>query len=134
MDKKKLGENLNKTFKNITQYLDLKTELYSLMLLDRSAKFIAKVAVFIVVALLMFAFLLFLSFAFVECCRTQTGSALTGYLIVAAFYLVISILIIIFKKQLFLNTFIKSIYSIFSEKEELMDNHTKPSNDEEDKN
>ncbi|HRW96927.1 MAG TPA: hypothetical protein P5104_05315 [Bacteroidales bacterium] len=133
MDKKKLGENLNKTFKNITQYLDLKTELYSLMLLDRSAKFIAKVAVIIIVVLLMFAFLLFLSFAFVELWRTQTGSTLTGYLIVAAFYLVISILIIIFKKQLFLNTFIKGIYSIFSEEEELMDNHTKPSNDEEDK-
>lgn len=122
MDKEKFDKNLNKTVENIKDYINLKKEYYSLVLLERLAKVLTRFIVVIATTMLLFFFLLFLSFAFVGWFQYITGSQTLGYVVIAFIYLAIGVLVIIFKKQLFLNPLIKGINSIFSEEEDTFQN------------
>lgn len=132
MDKEKIEKSLNKTVEGIKQYIDLKTELFSLIIVERLAKVLSRVAVLMVLTMLMFFFLLFISFAFVGWLELLTGSESMGYIIIAIFYLIIGVIIYMMRKQLFLDPLIKGIIGIFDEEEDLLDKNKNSSEDEKD--
>lgn len=132
MDKEKIEKNLNKTVENIKQYVDLKTELYSLIIIERTAKVLARVGVLMILTMLMFFFLLFMSFSFVEWFELISGSAAFGYIVVAFIYLILGVIIYKLKKKLFLDPLVKGIVNIFNEEEDQLDKNQKSTTDEED--
>jgi hypothetical protein len=134
MNKDKFGKHLNDTVDNLKQYVKLKTELYSLIILDRTAKIFTNVIVLMVMTLLLFFFLLFLSFGFVHWFERVNGDALFGYIMVACFYLIIGIIVFLLRRQLFLNPLIKGFTAIFDEEEDLLDIKPSRHDDEEDEN
>ncbi len=131
MDKEKFDKSLNKTVESIKDYINLKKEYYSLVLLERLAKVLTRFVVVITTTMLLFFFLLFLSFAFVGWFQHIAGSQTLGYVVIAFIYLVIGALVVVFKKQLFLNPLIKGINSIFTEEEETFENPENKKNNEE---
>lgn len=134
MDKEKFGKHLNDTVENLKQYVKLKMELYSLILLERTAKVFTNVVVLMVMTLLLFFFLLFLSFGFVHWFEQVNGDALFGYIMVACFYLIIGIIVFLLRRQLFLNPLIKGFTKIFDEEQDLLDIQPRRHEDEEDEN
>jgi hypothetical protein len=132
MDQEKIEKNISKTIEGLKQYVNLKAELYSLIVIERTTKILARVIVLLILTMLMFFFLLFISFAFVHWFGATTGSNMIGYLIVAAFYLILGLMIYLMKKQLFLDPLLRGISSIFNEEEDILDKTINPANDEED--
>jgi hypothetical protein len=131
MDQERIEKNISKTVESLKQYVNLKAELYSLIVIERSAKILARVIILLILTMLLFFFLLFISFAFVHWFGATTGSNIFGYLIVAAFYLILGLLIYLMKKQLFLDPLLRGITSIFNEEEDLLDKSINPADDEE---
>ncbi len=132
MDQEKMEKNLSKTIENIKQYVNLKTELYSLIIIERTAKVLSRVILLLIVTMLMFFFLLFLSFAFVQWFGYATGSESVGYVIIAAFYLLIGVVIFRLRKRLFLDPLLRGITEIFAEDEDVLDKSVKQAGHEED--
>lgn len=134
MNKEKFSKNLQEAIANIKQYVNLKTELYSLIILERMAKVFTHVILLLITLQLLFFFMLFLSFAFVHWFDAISGNRLLGYIIVASIYLLIGVFVFILRKQLFLNPLIKGFTRIFAEEEDLLDQKPSTSSDEEDEN
>ncbi len=134
MNKEKFGNNLQEVIDNIKQYVSLKTELYSLIILERLAGISTQVIVLLIILQLFFFFMLFLSFGFVHWFSTINGNQLTGYLIVASFYLILGVIVFVFRKQLFLNPLIKGFTRIFAEEEDLLDKNPSRNSNEKDEN
>jgi len=132
MDQEKMEKNLSKIIENIKQYVNLKTELYTLMVMERTAKVLSRVIVLMILTMLLFFFLLFISFAFVQWFGDFSGSESIGYIIVAIFYLLLGGVIFSMRKQLFLDPLLRGITAIFNEEEDLLDKNINPADDEED--
>ncbi|NCU32739.1 MAG: hypothetical protein EOM23_07400 [Candidatus Moranbacteria bacterium] len=134
MNKEKFGNNLQEVIDNIKQYVNLKTELYSLIILERLARISTQVIVLLIILQLVFFFMLFLSFGFVHWLDKVIGNQLVAYLIVATFYLILGVFVFVFRKQLFLNPLIKGFTRIFAEEEDLLDKNPSRDRNEEDEN
>jgi hypothetical protein len=134
MNKEKFGNNLQEVIDNIKQYVNLKTELYSLIILERLARISMQVVVLLIILQLVFFFMLFLSFGFVHWLDKVIGNQLVAYLIVATFYLILGVFVFVFRNQLFLNPLIKGFTRIFAEEEDLLDKNPSRNRNEEDEN
>ncbi|MBE0637068.1 MAG: hypothetical protein IH598_00940 [Bacteroidales bacterium] len=133
MDKEKIEKHLHKTVENIKQYVDLKTELFSLIVIERMAKVLSRVSVLMILTMLLFFFLLFVSLALVGWLGSLTGSESLGYIIIAVFYLIIGVILYMLRKQIFLDPLLKGIIGIFEEEEEdLLNKNSNPAEDEKD--
>jgi uncharacterized oligopeptide transporter (OPT) family protein len=113
MESNKISDNVSEISGNIKEYVRMKIDLMRLTLTEKMAR-LASFAVLIVVFCILFLFFsLFVSFAFILWFRANAGPAYIGALIVAAFYLVLGILIYLMRNTILVNPFISMLSKVF---------------------
>ena len=132
MEKDKFNKTFKRTIDDIKEYINLKTELYALILIERFSRIFSKFLAVIIFFFLLFFVLLFLSLAFVHWFAALTGELIAGYLIVGLLYLLIGLLVYLFRRKLFLNPMLKGFTEELFEKEDVLDKKPKRDEDEED--
>jgi len=120
MDTDKFQKTLNETIGDIKSWFDLQTRLLKLNLFEKVARGMSTLFFLVFMVFVLFFVLLFLSLGFVQWFQDNGGDALHGYLIVAIFYLILGIFILLFRKRLFISPIIKSFSeTVFEEDEEV---------------
>jgi pilus assembly protein TadC len=125
MNKENFNKTLESTVDHIKDYINLKTELYTLILFERVAKMLSKLFVAIIFVFFLFFFLLFISLGFINWFHETTGTSILGYVIGAFFYLILGFIIYGMSKRLFLNPMLKGFTDVLFEKEETLETTTK---------
>lgn len=118
METEKINQTLNETIDSIKSYVNLKTEYYSLVFIEKGSKLFASIFMLIIFLQLLFFALLFLSLALAAWINTLTNSQLTGYFILAGFYLVVGAVIFISRKRFFINPMIKGFTETLYEEDD----------------
>ncbi len=126
MNKETFNKTLDRTLENIREYINLKTELYTLIIFERISKMFSKFLVTIIFVFFLFFFLLFISLGFVYWFHETTGTTTLGYFIVAFFYLILGLIVFGMSKRLFLNPMLKGFTEVLFEEEDSLDSNTKP--------
>lgn len=126
MNKDNFNKTLQNAIENIREYIDLKTELYSLILIERVSKMLSKFLTAIIFIFFLFFFLLFISLGFINWFHEATGTTLWGYVITAFFYLVLGFIVFGMSKKLFLNPMLKGFTDVIFEEEDKLDEDQKP--------
>ena len=126
MNKEYFNKTLDSTLENIREYINLKTELYTLIVFERVSKMLSKFLVTIIFVFFLFFFLLFISLGFVYWFHQTTQTIFLGYLIVAFFYLILGLLVFSLRKRLFLNPMLKGFTDVLLEEEDTLDSNIKP--------
>jgi hypothetical protein len=125
MNKDNFNKTLHGSFESFREYIDLKSELYALIVLERISKMLSKFLTAIVFIFFLFFFLLFISLGFINWFHEVTGTTLWGYVITAVFYLVIGLIIFGMSKKLFLNPMLKGFTEVLFEEEDTLDSDRK---------
>ena len=107
MAKTNLSENLSGITDVLKVYIGTKVDLLKLGLLQKITRAGVYLLTFVSVIVSVFALTLFLMFSFSFWYGSVTGNLAEGFLISAAFFLVILILIFLFKKSIFSRNLIK---------------------------
>ena len=106
-----MGSTSEGTFKglidDIKKYLLLKKEFYYLDVLEKCSLFLGYMILLIAVLLLGCFALLTLSFAIAYILGDILGSFIGGFLIITAFYIVLIIILFVFKKQILINPIVR---------------------------
>ncbi len=110
MKKNALSDNLAEITAAVKSYINTRIELLKLTMLQKITKAGTFMLTFVSVVVALFSILIFLMFAFSFWYGEKTGSLSQGFLISAGIFLLISIVILIFRKALFS----KPLVSIFS--------------------
>ncbi len=118
MDTDKFQKNLDETFDNIKSYVNLKTELFKIIIFERVARVLTKLFTLIILIFLLFFVMLFLSLGFVHWYGENGGLVTHGYLIVAMFYLIVGFIFFLARKKIFFNPIIKGFSDTALEDEE----------------
>lgn len=126
MNKDNFNKTLQSTIENIREYIDLKTELYSLIIIERVSKMLSKFLTVIIFVFFLFFFLLFISLGFINWFHEATGTTLWGYVITALFYLILGLIVYGMSKKLFLNPMLKGFTDVIFEEEDKLDEDQKP--------
>ena len=100
----------------IKRYLQDKLLLLKLQLTEKIAKFISVMFTCLMIAVLIFFIILFLSIMAGFYFASLTGSNFWGFGIVAAFYLILLIIIIILRKRVLQKSIINMIIAVMFEK------------------
>lgn len=127
MNNENVNKNFEGVFKNIREYINLKTELYSLIIIERFSKMFTKFLVAIIFSFFMFFFLLFLSLGFINWFHEITGTTLLGYIITALFYLILGFVVYGLSKKMFLNPMLKGFTDVLFEEEDVLESTSKKS-------
>lgn len=125
MNTENVHKTIEGTLKDIREYINLKTELYSLILIERFSKMFTRFLVVIIFFFFLFFFLLFLSLGFIHWFHEVTGYEIIGYLITAVFYLLMGFLIYSLSKKMFLNPMLKGFTNVLFEEEESFETKNK---------
>ncbi|NCA87008.1 MAG: hypothetical protein EOM83_15845 [Clostridia bacterium] len=118
MNKQNFDTHIRKITRSIRQYLQLKTELYSLIIIERLARIYSHFIAALIFTFFIFFFTLFLSLGFVNWFEATTGRTFLGYLIVAAFYLIMAGMVHIFRRRIFFDPMVKTLSKTIFEKED----------------
>ena len=118
MEARKISEDFSSLSGNVKDYIRLKLELYKLMAVEGVAQLLSSIMISLVVLLLSIFFLFFLALAFVYWYGEVVGHMYVGALIVTAFYLVISVIVFIFRDKLFIDPLITKLTSLMDEEED----------------
>jgi len=100
----------------IKRYLQDRLLLLKLQLTEKIAKFISVMFTCLMIAVLIFFIILFLSIMAGFYFASLTGSNFWGFGIVAAFYLILLIIIIILRKRVLQKSIINMIIAVMFEK------------------
>ena len=121
MDTDKFQKNLDETFESIKSYVNLKTELFQIIVFERVARVLTKLFTLIILIFILFFVMLFLSLGFVHWFEENGGLVTHGYLIVAIFYLIVGIIFFLARKKIFFNPIIKGFSeTAFEDEDELL--------------
>jgi len=118
METEKINQTLADTIDNIKEYINLRTELISLIFIEKASKIFSSVFMLIIFLQLLFFALLFLSLAFAAWINSIADSLVLGYLILAGFYLIIGLIIFLSRKKFFVDPMIKGFTETVYEKED----------------
>jgi hypothetical protein len=118
MDIENFQKKLDETFENIKAYVNLKSELFKLIIFEKVSKVLTSLFTVIILIFVLFFVMLFLSLAFVYWYEENGGNPTHGYLFVALFYFVVGVIIFLSSKRLFLNPMIRSFSDAALEEEE----------------
>jgi len=99
---------------NAKNYINLKLDLYNLILNEKLAKISSFFFTLASLIILFSLFLFFISFSFVYWYGATKGELHHGFLIVGLFYFVIGFLVYIFRKSLILNPLISKLTKMLS--------------------
>jgi len=134
MNKENINKNFEGLFHNIREYINLKTELYALILIERFSKMITKFLVVIIFFFFLFFFLFFISFGLIHWFQSVTGTGSLGYFIAALMYLLLGFSVYSLSKKMFLNPMLKGFTDVLFEEEDVLEPKSKSkSKDEADK-
>lgn len=104
---------LESVFEHIKEYLNTRYELAVLKVSDKSSTILSSLITYVVVAIIGMFFLMFVSIGVALLISEALGSAFSGFLIVAGFYLLIAIILLVMKDRLIkmplLNMFVKEL-------------------------
>jgi len=100
------------------EYLNLQIQLLKLNLVEKISQTISLIITIMAGILLTLGAFLYLSIIFVIQIANHTGSFSVGLLIIATIFLIIFLLLILFKKRLIVNPIIKTISAIIFNKAE----------------
>lgn len=134
MSDQRIDKIFSQLLQELKEYAHLRSELLKLLIIERTAKVLARFFLVMVITMLLFFFLLFISLTVVEWINIYLESLLLSYLIIAIFYLVIGGLTYLFRKQLFLNPIVRIVYDIFHEEDELEPTKSQKSAEDAEKN
>jgi len=118
MEQKKVSENIADLTDQVRNYVQLKIDLFKLNLTEKLATLTTTLLISIIFFLVFLFFTLFISLAFIFWFREYAGDAWVGSLIVAAFYILVGILVYLLRDKLFLNRVVVQISKILLEEEE----------------
>jgi uncharacterized membrane protein len=131
MDTNKFQESLNETTKNVKKIVDLKLELYTLIVIERISKAFTNFLAILISTIFIIFFLIFLAFVFVAWYEVHFGSRVEGYLITAAFFVILAVVVYFSRNVLFLNPMIQGFTEAAFEKEETLNNIKKDKDEDE---
>lgn len=117
MDSKNIDGSLKNSLMGLQHYVDLQIR-YNKLLLGKRMGEIAAIFTLIIILSIFFSFaVLFLSFFFVDWYAEHIGSRYIGNIIVFGFYLLIGIIILIFREPLIIGPIRKMFANNFSAKD-----------------
>ena len=99
----------------IKRYLCLKADYYKLTGIEKLSMLLASITIAGIVAILMFVALLYLTSALQTCLGDVVGVPLS-YVIVAVIYIILGVLVIVFKKALIINPICRMVSRILIER------------------
>jgi hypothetical protein len=121
MDKVNLDDSLRAAFVELQEYLELQLKYNKLLLGKKMGELFSYLALFVLVIGISGFLLLFLSLAFAEWFNEFYQRPYAGHLIVAAFYLFLALILIVFRKSLIFNPMRKGLGRVlFAEDEDSM--------------
>jgi uncharacterized membrane protein YqjE len=104
-----------KLYQDIRDYVDTRQELLKLQVTEKSTRFTAHLISFLIIIPFFFLAFLFVSFALAHLFAEWWGHEYAGYLTVTLLYLIIGVILLIFRKRLLVkplkNSMIKMILS-----------------------
>ena len=100
MDKANLEGSLKAALVELQEYLNLQVKYNKMLLAKKMGEIFSHLALFVLVIGISGFLLIFLSFAFVTWFNQLTGHLYLGHLIVAGFYLLLALTLIIFRNGL----------------------------------
>lgn len=108
--------------KNAKEYGELYLQLFKLNAVGALSKFVSYLIVIIAGVMLLVTILIFLAIILVLWLKNATGSMIYSLLIMSGIFVVLFLLLLLFRKKLMLNPIIKKLSSImFSKESELLD-------------
>lgn len=99
----------------IKRYLCLKADYYKLTGIEKLSMLLASITIAGIVAILMFVALFYLTSALQTCLGDVVGVPLS-YVIVAVIYIILGVLVIVFKKALIINPICRMVSRILIER------------------
>ena len=93
-----MANSVGDIVERITQYIQVKTEQVKLKIIGTIARVLANIIAMAVIAVMGFFFVLFISYAAASYLNALLGSVFLGHLLVAAFYLILIIVIVLLTK------------------------------------
>ena len=112
MDKIKLDDSLKAAFGELQEYLDLQLQYNKMLLAKKMGEVLSLLTLFVLILGILGFLFIFLSFAFAEWFNEQFALPYAGHLIVAGFYLLLLVLVVLFRKPLIYHPVRKSLGNI----------------------
>jgi len=103
--------NLEKLIEGVTKYIELKTEIYELKVKEQLVHIISSFATLTLILTFGLIMLFFFSLALGFYLNSLFESNFIGFALIGAFYLLIGILLILFKDKLITNRLFQTLFS-----------------------
>lgn len=110
-DQRSIPENFSVLAGNIKSYVKLKLEYLKISLLEKQAELVAGLMLLMLMTTISFFILLLLSLAFVYWFDSRTGNMTLAFLLVAAVWLLLGLVVYLFRKPLLINPVIRKVFA-----------------------
>jgi hypothetical protein len=117
MEHKKISDSIIDLTEDAKKYIQLKIDLFKLNLTEKLAMLTTTLLLSIIFFIVFLFFTLFVSLAFIFWFKDHAGAAWAGALIVAGFYILIGLIVFLFRDKLFLNRVVAQISKILIEED-----------------
>ena len=104
-------ETIAQLVETLKHYATLQSEYIRLDVVEKTVRLLTAIAMLVIVSLLIVLMLIYLSFAAASALAPLTGPT-AGYLIVAGFYLLMLLMVLVFRKQWIERPLVKFLASI----------------------
>ncbi len=122
MEQQSLKQPIREAITELKEYFEIQLKYQKMVAAKKTSKISSFSALFLILFALISSLLLFLSFAFVSWFADGDIKRMyQGYLIITAFYALIAIIFIVFRKQLLVNPIRKFLTDLFFEEDEAED-------------
>ena len=102
--------NLDRAFTALLDYLEIRLELFEIQIKEKTVMVLSSIVVMMLILSFGLFMLLFFSLAASMVINAFLGSSFLGFLAVGALYLLICVIIIVFKDKLIVSKFIKVFF------------------------
>ena len=107
----------NEAYRDIKTYVDLQLDLLRLEVVEKGSKLVSGLLVLVIVLFMVFGALIYLSVALLSHLESLFGSMIPGCLMISGGLLLMTLVVIRFKKYLFLNPLIRLFASLILDEE-----------------
>lgn len=111
MSEKSISDQFTGLFEQIKAYVSLRADYLKVQVAEYLIRFFSSLVLWIVMFWILFFVLVFGSFAFAYWFGEMTGRWSLGFLIIAAFYVLVAIFIYSFRRALILRPFTRMVLS-----------------------
>ncbi len=112
MPKSELHQAIAELADSLKKYLEIRLDLFKLDVIEKSSRVISLLISVALILLVFSLFFLFASWALALWLGTLLGSQILGFLSVAGFFLLLTIVFYLLRKRLFLSSVIKHLSQI----------------------